>query len=163
MSFLLSGAWLVVSAWVHPALAEPLTPDTTVRSALAHDPAYLTAVAAVRSAPGDVRAAAFLRENPTVSGELSLTSDRAGAAIQQAVSLTGEGVAARRAAVLRLEAAELDPRRAALVVAAEARIAGADAVAAELRAVIAASALSQASSRRKAVEARVGAFEEIRP
>lgn len=157
MSLLFCGAWLALSAWVPPALAEPLTPDSVVRSALEHDPSYLSAVAAVHAARGDLRAATFLRENPTVSGELSLTSDRAGASIDQAVSLTGEGFAAHRAAALRMDAAELDARRAALVVAAEARLAWTLAVAAELHAGIASQALEQASTRRAAVEARVAA------
>lgn len=157
MLTVLLGTWLAVLAWASPAWAAPLTPDDVVRSALERDPSYLSALAAVTAARGDLRAATFLRENPTLSGEYSLTSDQAAASFGQPVSLTGEGLAARAAASKRLEAAELAAHRAALVSATEARSALADAIAAEARADIAAEALDEATARRKAIEARVTA------
>lgn len=157
MSPLLLGAWLAVSAGALPARAEPLSSDDVVRSALQHDPAYLSALASVGAARGELRASSFLRENPSVSGELSLTSDRLGAEIAQPLSITGEGLAARQAASQRHDAAELDAHHAALVSAAAARGAFADAIATEARAAIAAQALEQASARRQAIEARVAA------
>lgn len=153
----LTWAWLAVLAWASPAWAAPLTPDDVVRSALERDPSYLSALADVSAARGELRAATFLRANPSVSGEYSLTSDRLAASVEQPVSLTGEGIATRAAAAKRLEAAELAAHRAALVTATEARKALADAIAAEARADIAAEALDEATARRKAIEARVAA------
>lgn len=157
MLTVLFGTWLAVLAWASPASAAPLTSDDVVRSALAHDPSYLSAVADIAAARGELRAATFLRENPTLSGEYSLTSDQAAASVEQPISLTGEGLAARRAAAGRLESAKLEARRAALVTAAEARRALADAIAAEQRARIAGEALDEATAHRRAIEARVSA------
>lgn len=157
MPFVLFGTWLAVLAWASPASAAPLTPDDVVRSALEHDPSYQSAVAGVAVARGELRASTFLRENPTLSGEYSLTSDQAGASVEQPISLTGEGLAARKAAAGRLDAAELEARRAALVTAADARRALAGAIAAEERARIATHALDEATTHRQAIEARVSA------
>ncbi len=153
------GAWWAVIAWASPAHAVPLTPDETVRSALERDPSLLAARADVIAAEGALRAATFLRTNPSVSVETSLTSDLSGASLQQPVSLSGEGLEARRAARARLDAAELAARRAAFVTAADARRALADAVAAEARARIAERGLREAGARRTALEARVAAGE----
>jgi cobalt-zinc-cadmium efflux system outer membrane protein len=157
MSLPFLGVWLALTAWAPPASAAPLTPDDAVRAALAHDPAFVAATSAVAAARADVRAATFLRENPTVSGDYSLTSDRLGAAIEQPVSLTGEGVAARAAASRRFDAAEATRIRAALTTAAGARLAWAEAVAADARATLAAQVFEQSTTRRAAVEARVAA------
>jgi cobalt-zinc-cadmium efflux system outer membrane protein len=153
------GAWWAVIAWASPAHAAPLTPDETVRSALERDPSLLAARADVIAAEGALRAATFLRSNPYVSVETSLTSDLSGASLQQPISVSGEGLPARRAARARLDAAELAARRAAFVTAADARWALADAVAAEARARIAERGLKEAGARRTALEARVAAGE----
>jgi outer membrane protein TolC len=92
------GAWWAVIAWASPAHAAPLTPDETVRSALERDPSLLAARADVIAAEGALRAATFLRSNPYVSVETSLTSDLSGASLQQPISVSGEGLPARRAA-----------------------------------------------------------------
>lgn len=157
MSLPLLGVWLALTAWALPASADPLTPDDAVRAALAHDPSFVAATSAVAAARADVRAATFLRENPTVSGEYSLTSDRLGAAIEQPISLTGEGLAARAAASRRFDAAEATRVRAALTTAAGARLAWAGAVGAEAHATLAAQIFEQSTARRVAVEARVAA------
>ena len=157
MTLRLFGACVAMLAWASPTLASPLAPDDVVRAALAHDPSYRAALADVVAARGALRAATFLRENPTLSADFSLTSDLASGAFAQPISLTGEGLAARSAAAAQLEAARQTARRAAFVTATDARRALATAIAAESRATIASQAFDQSTARRVAIEARVRA------
>lgn len=149
--------WAGLAALVGVASAQGLTAEDAARSALQHDPVYLTAVAAAEEADGHRRAATFLRANPTVAAEVSLVEPRWSASIEQPISLTGEGLARHDAARAAVDAAELDRERAALVSAAGARAAWVDVVVAEARRALASDALRQAHARRVGIEARSGA------
>lgn len=151
--------WAGLAVFVEVASARGLTADDAARSALSHDPVYLSALAAEAQARGELRATALLRDNPTISAELSVARPRWSAAVSQPLSLTGEGLARHEAARAAADAAELERARAALVCAAEARGAWVDVRAAEDRRALAAEALDEAHTRRVAVEARVRAGE----
>ncbi|MFZ5477162.1 MAG: TolC family protein [Myxococcota bacterium] len=149
--------WAGLVALVGAASAQGLTAEDAARSALTHDPVYLSAVAAAEEAQGQLRAATFLQSNPTISTEVSVVEPRWSASVQQPISLSGEGLARHDAALAVVQAAAFDRQRAALVVAAEARAAWADLAAAEARRSLATEALIQAHARRVAIEARVAA------
>lgn len=149
--------WAGLAVLVGAAPAQGLSADDAARSALVHDPVYLSAVAAVEAAEGQLDASRFLRSNPTVRAEASLATPRWGVSVEQPLSVTGEGWARHDAASAAAEGARLDRRHAALVAAAAARAAWADVAASEARLALAGEARSQAHARRVAIEARVAA------
>ncbi|MFZ5475297.1 MAG: TolC family protein, partial [Myxococcota bacterium] len=141
--------WLLVSA----ALA--LTPDEAVRAALANDPALAEAEARLEAARGERAASRWLRNNPEVSGKIG--EARLELQASQAISLTGEGLAAGRAARAEVDGAEATLARARLVAAADVRRAYVRAVVAEADLVVSASERETASRVRAAAETRLSA------
>jgi cobalt-zinc-cadmium efflux system outer membrane protein len=112
----------------HATTAPVLSIDDAVSSSLLLHPAVLEAQTALAQARGAAAQAAVLLSNPTASASLSLDGARSGGSLSQPISLTGEGVAARRTASAQMEAAEAQLARARRVAAADARAAYADAV-----------------------------------
>jgi outer membrane protein TolC len=137
------------------AFAAPLTADEAVDLALGVHPDVVRAESELTAARGEARESVFLRSNPTVEGGVAVIGDRLEASIAQDVSLTGEGVAAHRAAVARRDTAELALQRARLVAAAEARHAWVDAVVARRREELATQALDLATRMLAATQAKV--------
>jgi len=108
-----------------PLVAEsraPLLPDEAVQAVLTTSPDIRAAEAEVKAAQGQVAAARLLLENPEVEVEVAIGGDRTEVSGSQALSVSGEGVHARRAARGALDAAEADLRRARLEVAAATRL-----------------------------------------
>lgn len=134
-----------------------MTPDEAVKAALAHDPALAGAEAQVDAGKGAVAGASWLRNNPRLSGQVG--ADRLELEASQAVSLSGEGLAAARSARASLDSAEAARDRARLVTAAEARRAWLRAAVAEADVAIASDELSGATRLREAAEKRVAAGE----
>ncbi|MSQ03155.1 MAG: hypothetical protein EXR71_14910 [Myxococcales bacterium] len=137
--------------------AAAMTPAEAVTAALAHDPALAAAEARVDAGKGALSGASWLRHNPRVSGRLG--ADRLELEASQAVSLSGEGLAAARSARSSLDAAEAALDRARLVTAAEARRAWLRAAVAEADVEIAAAELAGATRLREAAVKRVAAGE----
>lgn len=145
------------------ALAAPLTADEVVAAALLHDPSLAAAEAAVTAAEGERRAATGLRVDPTLEVRLGFGLPQHELALSQPVSLSGEGLAAARAAEAGLRAAEAARDRARLVVAAEARRWLIAAVAAQAQLERAGEASRLATELRAVAEARLasGAVAEL--
>lgn len=137
------------------AFAEPLSADAAVSLGMSRHPLVVEAEARIVSAEGEVRSATFLRENPEISGRFAPDSSTGEAGLNQPLSLTGEGVFARQAALARREAADATSRRARLAAAADIRHAWVEAVVATQEARLAQGALDLASRRVAAAEARV--------
>ena len=137
------------------AVALAMSPAEAVKAALAHDPALTTSEALVEHSKGAVEAASWLRHNPRVSGRAG--EDRLELEASQAVSLSGEGLAAARSARAALGAAEAARDRARLVTAAEARRAWLRAAVAQSDLTIATDELAGATRLREAAEQRVTA------
>ncbi len=138
-------------------MAFAMTPGEAVTAALAHDPALAAAVARVVAGEGALAGGAWLRHNPRVSGRVG--DERLELEASQAVSLSGEGLAASRSARAALDSAEATRDRARLVTAAEARRAWLRAAVAKSDAEIAADELAGATRLRGAAEKRVAAGE----
>jgi len=136
------------------AAAGPLSADDVVRMALSRHPLVAEASAEVTAAEGGVRAATFLRENPSLSVRVGADKTTREAELAQPLSLTGEGIFARQAATARLAAAEAGLGRARLVAAAEARHLWIAAVVAVEERELTRGALDLAIRRCAAVEAR---------
>lgn len=134
-----------------------MTPAEAVTAALAHDPALAAAEARVEAGKGALTGASWLRHNPQISGRAG--TERLELEASQAVSLSGEGIAAARSARAALDSAEATRERARLVTAAEARRAWLRAAVARSDAEIAADELAGATRLREAAEARVAAGE----
>lgn len=137
--------------------AAAMTPAEAVTAALAHDPALATADARVEAGKGALTGASWLRHNPRVSGRVG--DQRLELEASQAVSLSGEGLAASRSARASLDAAEAARDRARLVTAADARRAWLRAAVAEADVEIAAEELAGATRLREAAVKRVAAGE----
>lgn len=135
-------------------MASAMTPEEAVSAALDHDPALAVAVASVRSAEGERRAAAGLRENPSISGALDVGGERWNASLTQELSLSGAGLADSRAKRASLAAAEAELARAQRVSAAEARRAWARLAAAEGVAIAAERERDSATAARAATARR---------
>jgi cobalt-zinc-cadmium efflux system outer membrane protein len=112
---------MILSWLLAAALAAPIPVDEVVSAALQHDPALAEAEAEVIAAAGARRAATGLRIDPTLEARLGFGLPQHELSLTQPVSLSGEGIAAVRAADAALRAAEADRDRRRLVVAAEAR------------------------------------------
>lgn len=138
-------------------MAAAMTPGEAVTAALAHDPALAAAEARVEAGNGALTEASWLRHNPRVSGRLG--DERLELEASQAVSVSGEGLAAARSARASLDAAEAARDRARLVTAAEARLAWLRAAVAEADVEIASDELAGATRLREAAVKRVAAGE----
>lgn len=112
----------------HTPTAPALSIDDAIISSLAVHPTVLDAQAALAQAHGSASQTSTWLSNPTVSTNLSLDGTRWGASLNQPISLTGEGIAARRTATAQVLAAEARLARAQRVAAADVRVAYADAV-----------------------------------
>lgn len=143
-------AWLVSAA-----LAAPVTADEVVGAALARDPALADAEAAVVAAEGERKAATGLRHDPTLEARLGFGLPQHEASLTQPVSLSGEGVAAAKAADAALRAAEADRDRRRLEVAADARRSMIRAIAADAEVERADEVLRLSTELRAAAEARL--------
>lgn len=137
--------------------AAAMTPAEAVAAALVHDPALAAAEARVEAGKGALSGASWLRDNPRVGGRLG--DERLELEASQAVSLSGEGLAAARSARASLDAAEAARDRARLVTAADARRAWLRAAVAEADVEIAADELAGATRLREAALSRVAAGE----
>lgn len=158
MSFLLSVGGGLLLAW-SSALAAPLSPDGAVALALPVHPEVARAEAELATARGESRETLIFRENPEIDGAYGLTGDRLEASASQALSLTGEGLAAHRSARARLAAAESALQRARLEAASEVRHAWIAAVVAGQSAALAADAFALAVRLYQATEAKLAAGE----
>lgn len=138
-------------------VASAMTPEEAVTAALAHDPALAAAEARVERDKGTLAGASWLRHNPRISARVG--AERLELEASQAVSLSGEGMAAARSARAALDSAEATRDRARLVTAAEARRAWLRAAVAKSDAEIATDELAGASRLREAAEKRVAAGE----
>lgn len=139
-----AGCAVVLALALRPALAAAESPaapptarsateltwsvDRALSSALSLHPAVFDAQTALERARGAAAQAALLQSNPTLSVNRSMDGARAGGSLSQPLSLTGEGVAARRTARAGVDAAEARLARARRVAAADVRRAIADAV-----------------------------------
>lgn len=141
------------------AVAAPIAADEVVAAALAHDPTLAAAEAQVIAAEGARRAATGLRLDPTLEARLGFGLPQHEASLTQPVSLTGEGLAAARAADAALRAAEADRDHRRQVVAAQARHRLIAAVAAEASLARAQEILRWTTDLRTASEARLATGE----
>lgn len=139
------------------SMASAMTPAEAVTAALAHDPALAAAEARVEAGEGTLAGASWLRHNPRVTGRVG--DERLELEASQAVSLSGEGLAAARSARASLDAAEAARDRARLVTAAEGRRAWLRAAVAEADVAIATDELAGATRLREAAVKRVAAGE----
>ncbi len=138
-------------------MAAAMTPGEAVRAALVHDPVLAEAEARVEAGEGALAAASWLRHNPRVSGRVG--DERLELEASQAVSLSGEGLAAARSARASLDSVEAARDRARLVTAAEARRAWLRAAVAQSEVEIASDELAGTTRLREAAEKRVAAGE----
>ena len=138
-------------------MAAAMTPGEAVTAALAHDPVLAAAEARVEAGEGALSGASWLRYNPRVSGRVG--EERLELEASQAVSLSGEGLAAARSARASLDSVEAARDRARLVTAAEARRAWLRAAVAQSEVEIASDELAGATRLREAASSRVAAGE----
>ncbi|MSQ04259.1 MAG: hypothetical protein EXR71_20630 [Myxococcales bacterium] len=138
-------------------MAAAMTPGEAVSAALVHDPVLAAAEARVEAGEGALAGASWLRHNPRVSGRVG--DERLELEASQAVSLSGEGLAAARSARASLDSVEAARDRARLVTAAEARRAWLRAAVAQSEVEIASDELAGATRLREAAEKRVAAGE----
>jgi outer membrane protein TolC len=137
----------------------PIVVDEVIRAGIARAPALRAADADVARAEGALRAAAGLRYDPSVDVRVGFGLQQHELAINQPISLSGEGVAAVAAARAGLRAAEASRDRARLEAAAGARLALIRAIAAEAEAARAAEVLALATTLRDAADQRLAAGE----
>lgn len=121
----LASVLLQVPAWADPPA---LLPDQAVARALATHPDLQTATATLAVARADRSRAAFLLDNPTLSGWTSTDGARAELSVGQPLSLSGQGWQARRAARSSIQASEHALARRRREVAARTRLAYVEAV-----------------------------------
>lgn len=138
------------------ALAAPLTAEDAVEAALASSPELTRAQADLDRARGEVQDTALFLRNPSIDVEYALSGERLAGSITQPISVTGEGLAAGRAARSLRDAATLLVERAELEVAADARLAWVDAVVARERSRLALDAARAATRLREAAQVRLG-------
>lgn len=136
------------------AMAAPLTAVDAVRLGLPAHPSVAAAEAEHIAARGEARQTLLFQDNPSLSVGYGLGGDRLDADLAQPLSLTGEGLAARQAASLRVEATAYALERARLVAAAEIRAAWVEAVVAHERAALLAENFELATRLLRATEAR---------
>ncbi len=141
------------------AMAAPLTPDEAVSLGLSTHPEVARAEAEHSAARGEARQTLLFQENPELAAGYGLLGERLEAEISQPLSLTGEGLAAHRAAVARLEATEFGLARARLAAAAEIRRAWVEAAVAHGRANLLAENFELSTRLLRATEARLAAGE----
>ncbi len=131
--FLLFGLLTAASASAQEhdpsTVSAPLTPEDAVAAALSNHVAVRRADAAVLSADGKRRQSSLLLANPEFSADLGVNGQHVEFNVLQPVSLSGEGLAARRSATAGLASAESFRDRTHFEVAAQARLAYADAAA----------------------------------
>lgn len=137
------------------ALAAPLSPDDAVAAALAANPDVARADAELTAAKGASRQSGFLRENPTIDAGYAVVGDKIDVSVGQALSISGEGLAAHKSARARVAAAEAGLTRTRLEVAAEVRIAYVETVVAQHGARLARQAFDLATRQLSATESRV--------
>ncbi len=141
------------------ALAAPLTADDAVRLGLSAHPDVARAEAELAAARGEARQTLLFQENPELSAGYALVGERLEAGLNQSLSLTGEGLAAHRAAVARLEATEHSLERARLLAAASIRSAWIAATVAHARVSLLEDNFALATRLLRATEARLAAGE----
>ncbi len=141
------------------AMAAPLTPDGAVSLGLSTHPEVARAEADLTAARGEARQTLLFQENPELAAGYGLLGERLEAEISQPLSLTGEGLAAHRAAVARLEATEFGLARARLAAAAEIRRAWVEASVTHGRAELLAENFELSTRLLRATEARLAAGE----
>lgn len=144
---------MMVWLWATLAAAAPLTADDAVTQVLSRAPRIAEAEAELEASRGRVRGAG--PPDPTVSGAWAAVGEAWTVELSQPLSLTGEGLAARRQALAQVRAAEARLERARLETAAEVRQVWIAAVEAHQRAVLAAEAAEVAQSLRLAAEQRL--------
>lgn len=137
------------------AVAAPLTAADAVEQALGRSVDVAEAQAALMAAEGRARAAGFLRLDPQLQGSWAAVGESLELSVSQPISLTGEGLAARRSARREVEAAEQRLRRERLEVAADVRRAWVAAVEAQQRRVLASEAVELAGRLREGAERRL--------
>jgi outer membrane protein TolC len=142
-----------------PAAAAPVVPEDVVRAALARDPRVQVAAADLQGAEGERRQVSVFLQNPEVQVGTSVTGDLTFLQAQQPVSVSGEGWYARRAARAGVATEEAALRRVELEVAADARLAFAEASASALRVAWTDEAVTLATDLRRVAERRVQAGE----
>ncbi len=138
-------------------MALAMSPDEAVAAALAHDPTLAAAAARVEAGKGALVGASGLRQNPHVNGRVG--ADVWEVEASQAFSVSGEGMAASKAARAALEAAEAAWARARLETAVAARRAWVRAAVAAADVGITVEELDGATRLRAAAEKRVSAGE----
>lgn len=146
------------TAGAAPISISAISVQEVVDAALAHDPAVARAEASLVAAQGRERAASGLRANPTLEARVGSNGD-AEIGIGQPVSLTGEGIAAREAARLEVQAAEATLSRQRLETAAAARALLVEAVHADQAEALARESLAIARHLRALAERRLAAGE----
>lgn len=150
---------VVVGFWPLTAWAGPLTVNEVVRHALDHHPELRDAEGASDTALAARREVGFLLEDPEVQLGVAVLGDLIQGQLTQPLSLTGAGWSARQAARAHELAATATARRTRLVVAASARAAWVQVLAADERVRLAELALEQADRLRAAVEDRAAVGE----
>lgn len=143
--------------WTLAALAAPVTADEVVGAALLNSAELASAQAEVVRAGGIRRASGGFRENPELQVGVSVDGSRLQGQFTQPVSVTGEGLHARRAASADLTAAEQRLRRVQLEVGANARSLLTRLSEAEASVAIAEQQLDGANRLREVAEARLAA------
>jgi cobalt-zinc-cadmium efflux system outer membrane protein len=144
------GLWI----WLCAALAAPLTADEAVFRSLERSVDIAEATAEVEAARGEALATALLGSDPTVNSGWAAVGNTHWISVSQPVSLTGEGLAAHRSALARVESAASTEARTRLEIAAATRLAWAYAVEARQRVDLAEQALALATRLREGAEAR---------
>lgn len=145
---------LLLLSFPSTSASAPLEPDQAVRVALDLHPAVVEAEANLTEARGDLRAATLFRENPDLAARLGTDGARRELEVSQPLSLTGEGLAARRSAAAMVEATEASLRRARVEAAAEVRHAWVACAVAVQAALLAREAFDLASRLVDVTEAR---------
>lgn len=142
-----------------PASAPVLSVQEIVEAALTGDPAVARAEAALAAAQGRERAASGLRTNPTLDARVGLQGGAHEIEVGQALSLTGEGLAAREAARLEVQAAAAALSRQRLETAAAARVLLVEAIHSAQAEALARESLALARQLRGLAERRLAAGE----
>lgn len=140
-----------------------ITPRQAVRAALEVSAIVRDARARREAALGLASQTAVSLFNPSISGSASVDGRRASAGVSQPFSLTGEGIAARRAARAGVSEADAALERALLVAAVDVSARWLDARLARLRVEVAsrAVALSRRLDRAVTLQAEVGEVAEL--
>lgn len=136
-----AGAWsvLLLPCVVQAGTAQPvptespasealLLPSAAVAAATQIHPAVVAAEVDLERARGAAAQVQLLLRNPQVSAATSIDGRRASGSVSQPISLTGEGIAARRSAAVEVEVAQLRLSRSRLEAAAACRQAYIEAV-----------------------------------